>query len=97
MGSGEELIKFEYLNADKKKIQRSHVFEGVIPTMERRYHETDSQSVREELAKYLTVNLCQECGGTRLRLEARNVFLQGKSLPEITAMPIKQCLQFFTT
>ncbi len=96
MGSGEELIKFEYLNADKKKIQRSHVFEGVIPTMERRYHETDSQSVREELAKYLTVNFCQECGGTRLRLEARNVFLQGKSLPEITAMPIKQCLQFFT-
>jgi excinuclease ABC subunit A len=95
-GSGEEKITFDYLSSSKKVVQRSHPFEGVIPIMERRYTETDSNTVREELAKYLTTSDCTTCGGTRLRLEARNVFLEGKNLPEITGMAIGQSLKFFS-
>ena len=95
-GSGTEEITFEYLSPTKKIVQRSHVFEGVLPIMERRYHETDSDALREELSKYLTTSDCNACGGARLRLEARNVFLEEKSLPEITAMAIGQSLKFFS-
>lgn len=95
-GSGEEEIVFDYLSPAKKIVQRSHTFEGVIPIMERRYQETDSNTVRDELAKYLSVNECNTCEGARLRLEARNVFFEDKNLPEITAMAIGQSLQFFT-
>ena len=63
--------------------------------MERRYRETESHAVREELAKYLTVSKCETCQGTRLRKEARHIFLAGKSLPEITALSIGEALQFF--
>lgn len=96
MGSGIEEIKFDYLTHNKKVVQRTHAFEGVIPTMERRYHETDSNTVREEMAKYLSTQNCLTCGGTRLREEARNVFLENKSLPEITAMSIGKSLKFFS-
>ena len=95
-GSGEEKITFDYLSSSKKVVQRSHPFEGVVPIMERRYAETDSNTVREELAKYLTTSDCTACGGTRLRVEARNVFLEGKNLPEITGMAIGQSLKFFS-
>lgn len=95
-GSGEEEIIFDYLSPAKKIVQRSHSFEGVIPIMERRYHETDSNTVREELAKYLSISECHACGGTRLRLEARSVYLEGKNLPEITGMSIGQSLNFFS-
>lgn len=95
-GSGEENITFDYLSPTKKIVQRKHPFEGVIPIMERRYQETDSNSIREELAKYLTTHPCATCDGTRLRLEARNVFLQDKNLPQITSLSISQCLKFFS-
>lgn len=95
-GSGEEEIIFDYLSPSKKIVQRKHSFEGVIPIMERRYQETDSSSIREELAKYLTTHPCASCGGARLRLEARHVFLEGKNLPHITALSISQCLKFFS-
>ena len=95
-GSGEEKITFDYLSSSKKVVQRSHPFEGVVPIMERRYTETDSNTVREELAKYLTTSDCATCNGARLRLEARNVFLEGKNLPEITGMAIGQSLKFFS-
>lgn len=96
MGSGEEEIKFDYLSPSKKVVQRLHPFEGVIPIMERRYRETDSSTVREEMAKYLTIQHCQTCQGARLRLEARHVFLEGKNLPDITSMSIGKNLQFFS-
>lgn len=95
-GSKDEEIIFEYLSPAKKIVQRSHPFEGVLPIMTRRYHETDSETLREELSKYLSISNCNACQGTRLRLEARNVFLEGKSLPEITAMAIGQSLKFFS-
>lgn len=94
-GSGNEDIKFTYVNHEGKKTQRSHPFEGVIPNMERRYRETESSAVHEELAKYLTMSDCESCGGTRLRKEARFVFIENKSLPDITAMSIGHAQQFF--
>jgi excinuclease ABC subunit A len=95
-GSHEEEIVFDYLSPTKKIVQRSHPFEGVIPIMERRYHETDSNTVREELAKYLSTSECNTCNGTRLRLEARHVFFDNKNLPEITNMAIRESLAFFS-
>ncbi|CAN7948125.1 unnamed protein product, partial [Ixodes hexagonus] len=94
-GSGDETIIFYMISHTGKKNQRTHPFEGVIPIMERRYHETESHAVREELAKYLTMSECETCQGTRLRKEARYVFLEEKSLPEITALSIGEALQFF--
>lgn len=94
-GSGDENIVFHYAAHNGKRVRRTHPFEGVIPNMERRYEETESNAVREELVKYLTVSACEECQGTRLRVEARNVFIDNKNLPEITAMSIGQAQQFF--
>ena len=72
-GSGDEKIPFTYLSERGKPMVREHTFEGIIPNLERRYRETDSLMVREELAKYLNSKPCPECGGTRLRREARHV------------------------
>ena len=94
-GSGNEIITFLLPSHDGKKIKRKYSFEGIIPIMERRYRETESQAVREELAKYLTVSKCEACEGTRLRTEAQHVFLENKNLPEITAMSIGDALKFF--
>jgi excinuclease ABC subunit A len=88
-GSGEELITFTYFGDRGRQTKRQHPFEGVIPNIERRYRETDSNSVREELSKYLGQRPCEACGGSRLRLEARHVFVAGKSLHEITALPVE--------
>ncbi len=74
---------------------REHRFEGVIPTMQRRYQETDSPAVQEELSKYISNKPCRSCSGTRLRLEARNVFVGKRSLPEVVALAVGQALQFF--
>ncbi|HLB30003.1 MAG TPA: excinuclease ABC subunit UvrA, partial [Gammaproteobacteria bacterium] len=95
-GSGEEEIQFEYLNSDKGTYRRRHVFEGVIPNMERRYKETDSIMVREELAKYLSNKPCPGCAGTRLNKTARHVFIDGHTLPQITARPVGSAREFFT-
>ena len=94
-GSGEEEIDFRYLNDKGGYIKRRHPFEGVIPNMERRYRETDSVMVREELAKYQNSRPCPECEGTRLNRAARHVFVSERSLPDITALPVDQAQEFF--
>lgn len=94
-GSGKTEIAFQYLNERGKLTLREHSFEGIIPNLERRYKETDSPSVREELAKYLNSCPCPECKGTRLRLEARHVRVADKNLYAISALPLKQTLAFF--
>jgi excinuclease ABC subunit A len=95
-GSGNEVIAFRYQRPDGGYLVREHVFEGIIPNMQRRYNESDSSMTREELAKYLSSRPCQECKGTRLREEARHVFIDDKNLPEITAYPIEKAYEFFT-
>jgi excinuclease ABC subunit A len=94
-GSGREQIRFKYLNEKGTRFERSHTFEGIIPNLERRYRETDSQMVREELAKYLNNKPCPECGGARLRQEARHVFVGGKTITEISRLSLIDCRDFF--
>lgn len=94
-GSGDELIKFQYKNDEGRGFSKTDVFEGVIPNMERRYRETESEMVREELSKYLANKKCETCEGTRLNKAARHVYVANKSLPEITAFPISQSKVFF--
>ncbi len=94
-GSGRERIDFSYANDRGDVIHRRHRFEGVIPNMERRYHETDSTLVRENLQKYLRVRSCPDCSGTRLREASRNVFIEGVSLPEITSGSVEGSLDYF--
>ena len=95
-GSGDEIIEFQFqMGHGKPKITR-HSFEGIIPNMERRYHESDSQVVRDELAKYLTQQACSTCDGARLNLSARNVFVADQALHQLTRLPIRQSLTFFT-
>jgi len=97
-GSGNEKITFNYPgHAGRRGKQRTHKFEGVLHTMERRYRETESNLVREELAKFLSVQPCPECHGTRLNEAARHVFIQEKTLAELTAMPIEKSFEFFDT
>ncbi len=94
-GSGEEKINFQFqMGTDKPKINR-HPFEGIIANMERRYRETDSQMVRDELSKYLAQQTCSTCEGARLNLGARHVFVEEQPLHHITRLPIKQTLTFF--
>jgi excinuclease ABC subunit A len=94
-GSGREQIKFRYLNEKGTRFDRSHSFEGIIPNLERRYRETDSLMVREELAKYLNAKPCPECAGTRLRREARHVFIGERTLPEVSGLSLINCRDFF--
>lgn len=94
-GSGEVEIQFRYLQENGSYATRKHEFEGIIPSMERRYRDTDSAYVREELAKYLTQKKCTACDGTRLKETARNVFIQEKRLPDITAFSILEAVSFF--
>ena len=94
-GSGKDEIAFHYLNERGKPTLREHAFEGIVNNLERRYNETDSPTVREELAKYLNTCICPECKGTRLRLEARHVRVADKTMYELSALPLKQALTFF--
>ncbi|MEM1437329.1 MAG: excinuclease ABC subunit UvrA, partial [Pseudomonadota bacterium] len=94
-GSGRERIDFSYVNDRGDIIRRTHKFEGVIPNMERRYHETDSTMVRENLQKFLRVRKCPSCGGTRLKEASRHVFIKGTNLPSITEDSIENCLAYF--
>ena len=94
-GSGRERIDFSYVNDRGDVITRRHRFEGVIPNMERRYHETDSSMVRENLQKYLRVRACPECNGTRLCEESRNVFIGRTSLPDVTRRSVEDALEHF--
>jgi len=93
-GSGDEIIEFRYFG-DNGVQKRRHPFAGIIPNLERRYRETDSRIVREELAKYISQKDCTACHGQRLNREARHVFVADTNLPTITAWPIEKCLAFF--
>jgi excinuclease ABC subunit A len=94
-GSGNEKIDFFYQNSRGMEVRKRHRFEGVIPNLERRYRETESGAVREELAKFLNSQACPECGGTRLNRAARHVFVSDHSLPEITRKSVGSAKQFF--
>ena len=94
-GSGDEKITFQLQMGQGKPKISHHPFEGIIPNMERRYHESDSQMVRDELSKYLAQQTCAVCEGARLNLGARNVFVDEQPLHHITRLPIKQTLSFF--
>ena len=96
-GSGSEVINFSYVNDRGDVYRKQHSFEGIIPNFERRFRDTDSLSVREELAKYLSTQPCPSCKGTRLRKEARNVFIQDESLPELVTLPVEKALTYFQT
>jgi len=96
-GSGREEIAFTYLSERGTHFTRSHAFEGIIPNLERRYRETDSSAVREELAKYQNNQPCPHCHGTRLRTEARHVLVAGHSLHDINQMSLRQAATFFET
>ncbi|TCS40684.1 excinuclease ABC subunit UvrA [Reinekea marinisedimentorum] len=94
-GSGTTEIEFNYVNSRGAVYSRVHTFEGVVPNMERRYRETDSNSVREELSKYLAEQDCPGCHGSRLKESARNVFIEGVTLPEITRMSIVDAVRYY--
>ena len=94
-GSGKEAIAFRYPGERGRGTTREHPFEGVIPNLERRYRETDSAVVREELAKYLNSRACPECGGARLRREARHVRVAGRTLHEVSSWPLGSTLEFW--
>tara|TARA_R110001599_G_scaffold353790_1_gene597744 strand:+ start:28812 stop:31661 length:2850 start_codon:yes stop_codon:yes gene_type:complete len=94
-GSGKQEIAFSYVNDRGDVFKRTHSFEGIIPNMERRYRDTDSTSVREELAKFLATHPCPDCEGTRLRRDARHVFVDERTLPSITGMPVGEAELYF--
>jgi len=94
-GSGSEAIRFTFRTERRGDYVREHPFEGVIPNMERRYRETESSVVRDELAKYLGNRACEACGGARLNRGARNVFVGGETLPALAALPIRAAHDFF--
>ncbi|XXF09464.1 excinuclease ABC subunit UvrA [Pseudomonas sp. D1-3] len=94
-GSGSQKVDFKYLNDRGDIVKRSHPFEGIVPNLERRYRETESTSVREELAKFLSTQPCPDCRGTRLRREARHVWVGEKTLPAVTGMPIGAASDYF--
>ena len=96
-GSGKEKIEFFYANARGMEVRKTHRFEGVLPNLERRYRETESSAVREELAKFLNSHACPDCEGTRLNRAARNVFINDHSLPEITRLSVGHVRKFFDT
>jgi len=94
-GSGKDKIAFHYLSERGRTAVKEHAFEGVIPNHERRYRETDSMAVREELAKLRNIRACEECGGARLRREARHVRVLEKTIFEVSRWPLRQTLEFF--
>ncbi|WP_339866567.1 excinuclease ABC subunit UvrA [Pseudohongiella nitratireducens] len=94
-GSGGKIIDFEFANDRGDTTVRRHAFEGILPNMQRRYHETESQAVREDLARFLSVHACPSCEGTRLCADARHVFINNVSLPSVSAMTIEQAKAYF--
>lgn len=95
-GNGTEQINFVYTRYGKK-YEKRHAFEGVINHYNRRYHETDSSSVREELAKYMSTKVCNSCSGSRLKAAARHVFIEGQTIQGLTKLPVGKTLEFFET
>ena len=96
-GSGKDRIQFRYVNDRGDEYTRAHPFEGIIPNMERRYRDTDSQTVRDNLAKYLSTQDCPTCKGTRLNRDARAVLINEKSLPEISNLSVATAFDYFSS
>jgi excinuclease ABC subunit A len=96
-GSGDEKIAFRYPGEKGRTNVKEHAFEGIIPSLERRHRETESVAVKEELAKYLNQRACPECGGTRLRVEARNVRVAERTIHDLSSLPLRQAQPFFET
>jgi len=94
-GSGDEVIVFTYFTESGGRTQRKHRFEGIIPNLERRYRETESAAVQEELGKYISERACPECAGARLNRAARNVFVADRPLPDLVVLPVDEALKFF--
>ncbi len=94
-GSGRDKLKFAYVGDRGNRYQREHTFEGIIPNLERRYKETDSNVVREELGKFIAARRCPECGGSRLRRAARHVFVGGKNIHQVSTLTLRQSQAFF--
>ncbi|WP_345337287.1 excinuclease ABC subunit UvrA [Ferrimonas pelagia] len=94
-GSGRESVDFKYVNDRGDKVIRKHPFEGILNNLQRRYKETESNSVREELAKYISTSSCRSCGGSRLREEARNVFVNEVPLPQLSEWSIGEAMDWF--
>jgi len=94
-GSGDQKVPFNYLSERGDIVTKEHTFEGVVPNMSRRYHSTESQMVRDELSKYLTDAPCPSCDGSRLRIEARNVFIEENNLPTLSRLPVGEAKRYF--
>ena len=94
-GSGTTTLTFSYITDAGGRTQRKHRFEGIVPNLERRYRETESAAVREELAKYISERACQDCGGARLNRAARNIFVDERPLPDLVVLPIDEARAFF--
>ncbi|MDR9439346.1 MAG: excinuclease ABC subunit UvrA [Halomonas sp.] len=94
-GSGSDVIAFHYVNDRGRKVTREHPFEGVLPNMQRRYRETESSMVREDLARHIAVQPCPTCHGSRLRREARHVYIDDRTLPQLVHLPIGEALAYF--
>ncbi|MBL8449764.1 MAG: excinuclease ABC subunit UvrA [Dechloromonas sp.] len=94
-GSGRDVLPFQYLNERGRLVTREHSFEGIVHNLERRYKETDSLAVREELAKFISNTACPQCAGTRLRTEARHVRVGEKTLHEISRLPLGEARNYF--
>jgi len=95
-GSGEEAVDFSYINDRGDTHVRRHPFEGILPSFERRYRDTESQSVRDELSRFLTTKACESCSGSRLRAAARHVYIDERTLPEITAATVRDALDYYS-
>ncbi|ARU87078.1 excinuclease ABC subunit UvrA [Pseudomonas sp. M30-35] len=95
-GSGSQSVDFRYLNDRGDIVKRAHPFEGIVPNLDRRYRETESTSVREELSKLLSTQPCPDCRGTRLRREARHVWVGERTLPAVTGLPIGDAAEYFS-
>ena len=94
-GSGSELVNFTYLTDSGGRNQRKHKFEGIVPNLQRRYSETESAAVQEELSKYISQRPCPECAGARLNRAARTVLVADRALPELAVLPVDEALAFF--
>ncbi|PVY70302.1 excinuclease ABC subunit A [Tamilnaduibacter salinus] len=93
-GTGDEEVTFRYVNSRGHIMEKAHPFEGVLPNLERRYRETESQTMREELARHLTQMPCVDCGGSRLRRSARHVFINDRNLPDLTRLPVGEAWDY---
>ena len=96
-GSGHDDVSFSYVNDRGRQVTREHPFEGVLPNMQRRYRETESSMVREDLSRYIAVQPCPSCNGSRLRKESRHVYVDDQTLPELVGLPIGEAMRYFAS